>query len=312
MTIRVCRQYKSTLKRALSHFELYLLFIPVLAWYITFCYMPMSGLIIGFKNFLVTKGVGASEWVGFKNFADLVNLPSFKVALENTLIFSVQKIIFAFPMPIIFALLINEIKNMHFKRFVQTVSYLPHFISWSAAGGIIYMLLAPNSGALNNLFVLLGGSGKNYVGISGYFRSIVLLSHIWKSLGWSAIVFLAAISGVDEQLYEAAYIDGAGRMRRIWHITIPGIIPTICVMLIMQMGNILNISFDQIFILANSMVLDVAETLDYFVYRVGLSSANNFSQATAAGMIKSVIGFVLVLLTNKITKSISEGEGAIW
>ena len=147
-----------------------------------------------------------------------MRLKSFSTAFLNTLIFSVQKLVFAFPMPILFALLINEIANMKIKRLVQTVSYLPHFISWSAAGGIIYMMLAPNSGALNNLIVFFGGSGKNYIGISSDFRLIVLLSHIWKSLGWSAIVFLAAISGVDEQLYEAAYIDGAGRILSLIHI----------------------------------------------------------------------------------------------
>ena len=312
MLLTVSDKQKSLFRRIFSHKELYFLFIPVAIWYIIFCYVPMVGLVIAFKDFNVTRGMWASKWVGFANFADLMRLKSFGAAFRNTLIFSVQKIIFAFPMPIIFALLINEISNTKAKRFVQTVSYLPHFISWSAAGGIIYMLLMPNSGALNNLLVFFGGSGKNYIGISSDFRLIVLLSHIWKTLGWTAIVFLAAISGVDEQLYEAAYIDGAGRVRRIWHITIPGIIPTICVMLIMQMGNILNISFDQIFILANEMVLDVAETLDYFVYRVGLSSANNFSQATAAGMFKSVIGFVLVILTNKITRVMSDGEGGIW
>lgn len=303
---------KRQLKRIRAHWELYLLFIPVLVWYIIFCYVPMTGLVIVFKNFSVLEGIAASKWVGFQNYADLMELKSFTAAFSNTIILSLQKLIFAFPMPILFALLLNEMANMKAKRFVQTVSYLPHFISWSAAGGIVYMLLEPGSGAINNLIVLFGGSGENYIASSEHFRLIVLLSHIWKSLGWSAIVFLAAITGVDEQLYEAAYIDGAGRFKRIIHITIPGIIPTICVMLIMQMGNILNISFDQIFILANDRVLDVAETLDYFVYRVGLLSANNFSQGAAAGLIKSIIGFILVIITNYITKRMSEGEGGIW
>lgn len=303
---------KQLIKRIIVHKELYLLFIPVAAWYIIFCYVPMAGLVIAFKNFSPLRGISSSPWIGLKTFESLMELQSFSTAFTNTLIFSFQKIIFAFPIPIIFALLINEMANAGLKRFVQTVSYLPHFISWSAAGGIIYMLLAPQSGALNNLLMYFGGEGQNYIGISAYFRRIVLFSHIWKSMGWSAIVYLAAVTGVDEQLYEAAYIDGAGRLQRIWHITIPGIIPTICVMLIMQMGNILNISFDQIFILANDRVLDVAETIDYFVYRVGLSSANNFSQATAAGMIKSLIGLVLVVITNMITKKMSDGEGGIW
>ena len=296
----------------IRYWELYMLFLPVAVWYVIFCYMPMTGLVIAFKDFSVVKGINNSAWVGFKIFDNLISMKSFSTAFVNTLVFSIQKLVFAFPLPIIFAVLLNEISRNRWKRFVQTISYLPHFVSWSAAGGIIYMLLAPETGAINNLIVLFGGEAKNYIGISENFRVIVLLSHIWKNLGWSAIVFLAAITGVDEELYEAAYIDGAGCLQRIIHITIPSIVPTICVMLIMQMGNVLNISFDQIFILANNMVLDVAETIDYFVYRVGLSTVNNFAQATAAGLIKSVIGLVLVVSTNLITKKISDGEAGIW
>lgn len=294
------------------HWEAYLLFIPVAAWYIIFCYVPMGGMVIAFKKFSVLKGIWDSPWVGLNTFRQLFMLPSFAASIRNTLIMSAQKLLFAFPLPIIFAILLNEMKSLRLKRFIQTVSYLPHFISWSVAGGMVYMLLSPNTGAINAVVTALGGTSKNYIGISAYFRPIVLLSHIWKSLGWSAIVYIAAISSVDEELYEAAYIDGAGRFKRILHITIPGIMGTVSVMLILAVGNILSISFDQIFILANDMVLDVGETIDYFVYRVGLASANNFSQATAAGMIKSVVGFILVLTTNLVTRRMTDGEGGIW
>lgn len=298
-------------RQILLHKEAYLLFLPVAVWYILFAYVPMGGIVIAFKKFSVIRGIWDSPWNGLENFRKLFAMPSFWRAFGNTLIISGQRILIAFPLPIIFALLLNELRRLRFKKLVQTVSYLPHFISWPVAGGIVYMLLSPSTGAINSLIRMLGGEAKNFIGISRYFRSIVLISHIWKSLGWSAIVYIAAITSVDEQLYEAAYMDGAGRFRRIWHITLPGIRSTVAVMLIMEVGRLLNVSFDQIFMLINDMVLSVGETLDYFVYRVGLHSTNNFSVATATGMIKSVIGLVLVVSTNAISKRITDGEG-IW
>ncbi len=299
-------------KAFVRHWEAYALFLPVAVWYILFCYVPMGGVVIAFKKFSVLKGIWDSPWVGLKNFEQLLQLPTFSRAIRNTLIMSLQRLLFQFPAPILFALLLNEMPWPRVKRSVQTVSYLPHFISWSVCGGIVYMLLSPNTGAINNLVVALGGTAKNYIGMSGYFRKIVLLSGIWKSLGWSAIVYLAAVAGVNEELYEAATIDGAGRARRLWHVTLPGIRTTIAVMLILEVGNLLTVSFDQIFILINDMVRDVGETLDYFVYRVGLDSANNFSQATASGLIKSTVGLVLILSTNLIAKRLTDGEGGIW
>lgn len=298
-------------RQILLHKEAYLLFLPVAIWYILFAYVPMGGIVIAFKKFSVIRGIWDSPWNGLENFRKLFAMPSFWRAFGNTLIISGQRILIAFPLPIIFALLLNELRQVRFKKLVQTVSYLPHFISWPVAGGIVYMLLSPSTGAINSIIRMLGGEAKNFIGISRYFRSIVLISHIWKSLGWSAIVYIAAITSVDEQLYEAAYMDGAGRFRRIWHITLPGIRSTVAVMLIMEVGRLLNVSFDQIFMLINDMVLSVGETLDYFVYRVGLHSTNNFSVATATGLIKSIIGLVLVVSTNAISKRITDGEG-IW
>lgn len=295
-----------------EHLEIYLLFLPVLIWYLVFCYAPMGGIVIAFKDYKILKGIAASKWVGFDNFRYLFSLPSFRQAIINTLIMGVQRLCFSFPLPILFALLLNEVRNPLFKKSVQTISYLPHFISWSVAGGLVYMLLSPDTGALNHLLVMLGGTGKNYLAISSYFHSIVLFSHMWKSLGWGSIVFLAAITGVDDQLHEAARIDGANRFQRIWHVTLPGIRSTIAVMLILEIGNILSISFNQIYSLINSAVLDAGETLDYFVYRMGLSTANNFSVATAVGLIKSLVGFAMILITNVATKKLTDGEGGIW
>lgn len=295
-----------------KYWQLYLLFIPVVIWYILFCYEPMTNITIAFKKFSVIRGIAGSPWVGLKNFKQMFAAPMFWRAFRNTLIMSAQNLAFGFPAPIIFALLLNELSAQRFKKVVQTISYLPHFISWSVAGGLVYMLLALNTGTINNIIVALGGQAQNFIGMNSAFRIIVLVSSIWKSLGWSAIVYLAAITGVDEQLYEAAYIDGAGRLQRLWHVTLPGIRSTISVMLILQIGNLLSVNFDQVYTLINEMVYETGETLDYYIYRVGLYSTNNFSMATATGLIKSMIGFVLVLGTNLITKKITDGEGGIW
>ncbi len=295
----------------MRYWPAYLLLIPVVAWYLVFCYLPMGGLVIAFKRFSAIRGIGASPWVGWENFERLFASAAFLQSVRNTIIISALNLLIGFPLPIIFAVLLNEITCAPFKRLVQTVSYLPHFISWSVAGGMVYMLLSPSTGAISAIVEALGGTPQNYIGISSYFRPIVVGSGIWKSMGWSAIIYMAAISSVDEQLYEAARIDGAGRFARIWHVTLPGIRAIIAVQLILTVGNILNVSFDQIFVLITDLTLDVGETIDYYIYRVGLGSSNNFSLATASGMLKSVIGLVLVVGTNKVCRMLTDGEG-IW
>lgn len=295
----------------MRYWPAYLLLIPVVAWYVVFCYLPMGGLVIAFKRFSAIRGIGASPWVGWENFERLFASAAFLQSVRNTIIISALNLLIGFPLPIIFAVLLNEITCAPFKKLVQTVSYLPHFISWSVAGGMVYMLLSPSTGAISAIVEALGGTPQNYIGISGYFRPIVVGSGIWKSMGWSAIIYMAAISSVDEQLYEAARIDGAGRFARIWHVTLPGIRAIIAVQLILTVGNILNVSFDQIFVLITDLTLDVGETIDYYIYRVGLGSSNNFSLATASGMLKSVIGLVLVIGTNKVCRMLTDGEG-IW
>lgn len=300
------------LRRVAKHWELYLMFLPVVVWYIIFCYVPMGGVVIAFKKYSVIKGIWGSPWVGMKNFEMMFDAPMFWRALRNTLVLSGLNLLFCFPAPILFALLVNEISNRRFKSFVQTVSYLPHFISWSVTGGLVYMLLSMNTGAINNLVVALGGDAINYMGTAKYFRNIVTISSVWKTLGWSAIVYLAAITGVDEQLYEAAYIDGANRFQRIWHITLPGIRATISVLLIMQVGSLLNNNFDQIFILINETVQSMGETLEYYIYRVGLVNTQSISMGTAVGLMKSLVGMILVILTNIVSKKLTDGEGAIW
>ena len=297
--------------RLKQYWPAYLLLLPVVLWYAIFCYAPMGGLVIAFKKYSVIKGIWNSPGVGLKNFERLFGSAAFMRSIQNTLVFSGLNFVFGFPLPIIFAILLNEMPGIRYKKIVQTVSYLPHFISWSVAGGLVYMLLSPSTGAIAAIVRALGGTPQNYIGISRYFRPIVVVSDIWKSLGWSAIIYIAAISSVDEQLYEAALIDGAGRFARIWHVTLPGIRGIISIQLILTVGKILNVSFGQIFVLISDLTLDVGETIDYYVYRVGLGSTNNMSLATASGMFKSIIGLMLIVLTNYASRKLTDGEG-IW
>ena len=300
------------LKNRLKQFwPAYLMLLPVVVWYLIFAYAPMGGLMIAFKKYNVIKGIWDSPWVGMANFQKLVHTGAFLRSMKNTLIISGLNLLFGFTAPILFAILLNEMRHQHFKKLVQTVSYLPHFISWSVVGGMIYMLLSPSTGAVSTVVRAIGGTPQNYIGMKEYFRPIVVLSSIWKNMGWSAIIYMAAITSVDEQLYEAATIDGAGRLGRIWHVTLPGIRGIIAIQLILAVGQILNVSFDQIFILLTDLTLDVGETIDYYIYRIGLGSSNNFSLATASGIIKSLIGLFLVVATNIISKKLTDGEG-IW
>ena len=299
-------------RRSLTRYwQMYLLLIPVIIYFILFAYKPMLGIQIAFKNYKLRAGIWNSPWVGLKNFERLFGSAAFMRSIQNTLVFSGLNFVFGFPLPIIFAILLNEMPGIRYKKIVQTVSYLPHFISWSVAGGLVYMLLSPSTGAIAAIVRALGGTPQNYIGISRYFRPIVVVSDIWKSLGWSAIIYIAAISSVDEQLYEAALIDGAGRFARIWHVTLPGIRGIISIQLILTVGKILNVSFGQIFVLISDLTLDVGETIDYYVYRVGLGSTNNMSLATASGMFKSIIGLMLIVLTNYASRKLTDGEG-IW
>ncbi|WP_102411082.1 ABC transporter permease subunit [Beduinella massiliensis] len=311
MTACRLKSRKPIRQRLKQYWPAYLLLLPVVIWYLIFCYAPMGGLVIAFKKYSVIRGIADSPWVGWQNFEKLFSSAAFVRSIKNTLIISGLNLLVGFPIPIVFAILLNEMRYMRFKKLVQTVSYLPHFISWSVAGGMVYMLLSPSTGAISAVVRALGGQPQNYLGLSKYFRTIVVASHVWKSIGWSAIIYMAAISSVDEQLYEAALIDGAGRFARIWHVTLPGIRSIISIQLILAVGNILTVSFDQIFILINDLTLEVGETIDYFIYRVGLGSSNNFSLATASGMLKSVIGLALVLVTNAVCRKLTDGEG-IW
>lgn len=292
-----------------DHIRLYLLFLPVAVWYMIFQYVPMGGLVIAFQDFKILKGIGASKFVGFDNFVYLFSLPSFLQAIRNTLIMAVQRLVFSFPLPILFALLLNEVQSPRLKKTAQTISYLPHFISWSVAGGLVYMLLSPNTGVVNNVIKMLGGTPKNFLGQSQYFYNIVLFSGMWKNLGWGSIVYLAALSSISVDIYEAARIDGASRMQRIIYINLPHLLPTICTLFILNTGKVMSLGFEKVFLMQNPLNIDTSEIISTYIYKKGILNAQ-YSFSTAVGLFNSVINLFLVLVVNGISRKIN--ETSIW
>ncbi len=289
----------------------YLLLLPALLFFVLFCYVPMAGVGLAFKDFSYTKGIFGSDWAGLKHFERLFSSNSFYEILRNTIVISLYRLVFSFPMPVIFALLLNEIKSMRFKRCVQTISYLPHFISWVVMGGIIAELLSPSRGVVNYLLGLFGRDPVYFLAEPAYFRGVLVVTDIWKSVGWGSIIYLSAIAGVDMEQYESAAIDGATRWDMAVRITLPSILPTIVTMFILQIGSILSAGFDQIFNLYNPTVYKVADIIDTYVYRVGINEMK-YDYTTAVGLFKNVVGFGLVIITNFIVRHIGEGEHGIW
>ncbi len=285
---------------------LYLLAFPGMLYFIIFRYVPMYGVVIAFQDFRISKGIWGSEWVGLEQFHKLFTGLSFPSVFRNTVIISLYKLILGFPAPIILALLLNEVKNQRFKKVTQTIVYLPHFISWVILAGLIAMFLHPDSGLINELVKLFNdGKGIDFLVSKKYFRSILVITDIYKGIGWGSIVYIAAISAIDPTVYEAAMVDGANRFKQMWYITLPELKSTIVVMFILNMGGILNAGFEQILLLYNARVYDVADVIDTYVYRNGIMSSN-YSMSTAAGLFKSVISMGLIIITNKIAHMLEE------
>lgn len=285
--------------------SIYLYVLPALAFYLVFCYYPMFFLQIAFRDFRITRAVENCKWVGFKYFNQLFSTPAFWSALRNTLIISLEKLVFAFPLPIILAILLNEIQNQKTKRLYQTIIYLPHFISWVVIGGIIYNLTAMPEGLINKIVVLCGGQPSVILGDKKLFQPILVISEIWKETGWGTIIYLAALTQISSDLYEAARIDGANRFQQMVHVTLPGIKNIVVVMLIMRVGNVLNVGFEQVMVLQNDMVLSVGDTLDTYVWRIGLQDCR-YSYATAAGLFKGVVAAIMIFSADRISKSFGE------
>ncbi|MDR2630396.1 MAG: ABC transporter permease subunit [Spirochaetaceae bacterium] len=280
---------------------LYFLLLPCLVYFIIFHYVPMYGLILAFKDFKFSRGIVGSPWVGFENFKYLFSLDTFYRVLGNSLFLSILRLFIFFPIPIILTLLMNEIPLLSFKRIAQTLLYLPYFISWVVIGGILVNLLSPSWGIVNNFIKTLGGEPVFFLGSAQYFRGIAVVSHIWKNAGWDTIIYLAAVASIDPELYQAATIDGASRLQRIWYITIPGIQGTVIILLLLSIGNLMNNGFEQIFILQNGSNLAVSEVFETYTYRLGIINGR-FSFATTVGLFGSVVGFVLLISANAAAK----------
>ena len=283
---------------------IYLLALLGVAYYVIFCYLPMFGVLVAFQNYKPMRGFFRSEWVGFKYFKDFFSSIYFTRLIKNTLLINIYDLVFGFPAPIIFALLLNEVKNRIFKRTVQTITYLPYFISLVVICGILLDFLSLD-GLFNQLFSMFGMEKRAFMLLPEYFRTIFVASGIWQGLGYGAIIYLASLSAVSVELYDAAAIDGCNRFQRVIHVTIPGIMPTIVIMLILRIGSMMNVGFEKIILLYNPSIYETSDVISSFVYRYGLLQGN-FSYSTAVGLFNSVMNFILLIIANTISKRVND------
>jgi putative aldouronate transport system permease protein len=299
------QKWASGFKQLVSNpkLALFIICLPGILHILIFKYVPLLGNIIVFQDYDMFKGLTGSHWVGFKHFKTMVEYPDFLQILLNTIILSIYRLVFGFPAPLILALFLNEIRHMLFKRTVQTVLYFPHFLSWVIVGGIFYQLLDMN-GIINDLLEWLGGERIIFLQESRFFRSILVWSSIWKEVGWGMILYLAAIAGINPNLYEAAVVDGASRWKQMWYITLPSLMPTLVVLFLLRIGHMLDSGVQEVLMFYNPTVRDVAEVIDTYVYRVGLLQAQ-FSYTTAIGFFKAVVGLILVVGMNKLAKKVT-------
>ena len=295
--------------RAKRSYQLYLFLLPTLLYFAIFHYGPMYGLQIAFRDYLGALGIWGSPWVGLEHFQRFFNSAYFVNLLSNTILLSFFGLIFDFPVPILFALMLNQIGNKRYRKLVQTISYAPHFISTVVFVGIIFIFLSPSTGIVNILLDGLGLERAYFMGSSAWFRPVYVISNIWKGTGWGAIIYLATLAGINPELYEAATIDGATKMQRILHIDIPGILPTVTIMLIMRTGSIMAIGFEQAFLMQTPLNLETSEIISTYVYKVGLMGAQ-FSFGAAVGLFNSVVNLMLIALVNRFARSV--GETSLW
>nr|WP_233163007.1 MULTISPECIES: ABC transporter permease subunit [unclassified Cohnella] len=291
------------LRRAFRNRYLYLMSLPFVAWAFVFTYLPLWGWLMAFQKYNPKLAVWERDWVGFDNFRMLFQDETFYLVMRNTLAMSVMSLIAGFTIPIVFALLLNEVKNMAFKKTAQTISYLPHFVSWAVVAGIVSKMLSTDNGAVNDFLMWTGllNEPVQWLAKGEYFWGIVTLSDVWKETGWNAIIYLAAMAGVAPELYEAAKVDGASRLRQMWHITLPGIRPTIIILMILSIGNLINIGFEKQFLLGNNLVVDYSKVLDLYALEYGIK-INRISFATAINMFNSVVAVLLLFTANGLFK----------
>lgn len=300
--------WKRAWKKSLTkYWQLYLLLIPVVAYYIIFKYVPMAGAQIAFRNFKFNKGIWGSPWVGLKNFDRFFSSSQSFTMIWNTLVLGFLSIIFCFPFPIILALLINEIKSNRFKNTIKTITYAPHFVSTIVVVGMMMSMCSPSTGIINSVMVKLGiwEEPLYLMGRAKYFRPMYIISAIWKDCGWNAIIFISALAAIDVSLYEAAEVDGANRWQQLIKITLPSIIPTIVIMLILESGKVLNVGFEKAYAMQNDLNLSVSEVISTYTYKIGLEKMD-YDYATAIGLFNSVVSFAMLMLVNGISKRVSE------
>lgn len=304
------RRSQGQLGKIKQYRALLLMLVPAIVYYLVFHYAPMYGVLLAFKDFKITQGIFGSPWAGLKHFQAIFSDSYFYTILKNTLVISLYKLVFGFPVPILFALMLSEIASMKFKRAVQTVSYLPHFISWVVLGGIFFTIFSLE-GPVNAIVKLFGGDPVLFLADDRYFRSILVATSIFQGFGWGSIIYFAAISNIDPQLHEAAIMDGAGRFQRMFKISIPMLAPVIAIMLILSMSGILDAGFDQIFNMYSSQVYSVSDIIDTYVYRKGLIEMD-YSYATAVGLFKSAVALVLIVTVNAAVKRFGGRDHALW
>uniref|UniRef100_UPI00403F8BDF ABC transporter permease n=1 Tax=Paenibacillus sp. FSL K6-3182 TaxID=2921495 RepID=UPI00403F8BDF len=297
------------MKALYRDWQLYLLLLLPLAYFIIFKYTPMLGVVIAFKDYNMFQGILASPWVGFETFREVFQMDGFYNALRNTFLLNFLDLVVSFPIPIALAILLNELRIKWFKKGAQTILYLPHFISWVIIGGMAIQLLATNNGIVNNLLKSLGMKVIPFLTEPVYWVLTYLGIGIWQSAGWGTIIYLAALTGINKDLYEAADVDGASRMRKIWHITLPGIKPTIIILLIINIGHMASIGFDRPFVLSNPLVTDVSEVISTYVYKIGIQSAR-YTIATAIGLFQAVVGLIFLLSADYISRKVN--DQGIW
>jgi putative aldouronate transport system permease protein len=299
------------MKTLLKHRELFVLYLFAFAFFFVFKYGPIYGVLIAFKDFRVIDGIWGSPWVGFKHFEELFQNADFYRLLKNTLLLNLYMLIFAFPAPIVLALMLNEIRSRFFQRFVQMTMYLPHFVSWVIMSGLVIYFLSPTTGVVAEIFGWFGAKPIFFLGQKEYFRPVVVASAILKDIGWSSIIYFAALAGISPELHESATIDGAGRWQRVLRINIPSIMPTVAIMFILNLGGFLSANFEQVINLINPVTYETGDVIDTYVYRVGLQQFQ-YSYTAAIGLFKSLIGLVLILGANFTVRRLSRGENGLW
>jgi len=297
---------KSSLNSRIYQYRyLYLLTIPGLIYILIFKFVPMWGLLLAFKEYNFYTGILGSKWVGLKHFTDLFADPFFLIMLRNTIVINMLSLILFFPLPIIISLMLNEVRRAPFKRIMQSIIYLPHFLSWVVIVSLTFFMLSSNVGLVNKLLVTMNFQPVSFLTEKKFFWLLIVFQNIWKETGWGTILFLAAIAGIDVQLYEAAVMDGASRMKQIWHITLPSIRPTIVILLILRLGAIFDVGFEQVLLMANPLVRDVAEVFDTYAFTQGIQNGQ-MSLGIAVGFFKSLVGLTFVLSANYLAKKIGD------